>query len=511
MDDKNSCRDEETDEASIRSSNVNAGSPGGQSNSSSGPNPRDRIVELLPETASNNNDNQPQQAWVISADFYNEDVAQNSDADDTDNEDPDYELPDHISENQDETDDDDEELDDDDDLNELDGYVIAPASRDQDSSDSDEDDRDGQDGEPNYDTSLPVGHHYLGDDLEESRGRRIEVENSLIELPLINLRHIVLLPGQTLPINTEHLNPQIHRYLRGCITRGLMTLGFMAEPVENPIGTTAEIRNYSAPADDDKLKVIVVGRQRFKLLSAVFETATTGRVKILPEIELGLPYPKIPYLQRFNSNPSLHRKLIISKHPRWLLQRHEARNIVKRILFQIKDWYNSDTMRDYNDFSYWVASNLPMSNHERMKALTFLCTEARLIWIMEMLERCDYFGCSGCKNVICHKKNVFPMSRTGPQCSYINSHGYIHDTLTVRGDSRIGLIQEFGWSRECCWFPGYEWRFAHCDNCNRHIGWCYKSINPNTKPRRFFGLSRANIRLQSSEDTADTESVEVHL
>ena len=41
---------------------------------------------------------------------------------------------------------------------------------------------------------------YLGDDLEEVRGRTVLEDDSCLELPLLSLPGVVLVPGQTLPL-----------------------------------------------------------------------------------------------------------------------------------------------------------------------------------------------------------------------------------------------------------------------------------------------------------------------
>lgn len=473
-----------------------AGSPGSHSNSTSSER-RQRIVVLLQDNNESSAGHQPAD-WTIRREFYDMDLAENTDDDDLstegDDEITDYEprhdsddIIDEVDGEFHESDGEYRESEDD----ELNGYVIEPDDNDDRSTTESGDDSDDA---ANYDTTLPASHQYLGDNLEESRGRQVLIEDSTISLPLINLSHVVLFPGQVLPVTTSNLSPRINNYLKDCIKRSSLTVGIISDPHSNQIGTTAEIRNHSMHGES--LKVIMEGRQRFKLLSPPFDTAIEGDIRILPEVTLGNPYPCTSSLLKFLTSTNTPRRFIISKHPYWVLKHYEARNVMLKIMEQIKSWCSPDSTKDPNNFSYWVASNLPISNGERMKALSFSCTEARLMWLLAMLQSSEVFGCSGCKNVICYKKDVFLMSQSGPQCSYVNLGGYIHDTLTVR--QAKGLIQEYGWSKEYSWFPGYAWRMAHCDNCNRHIGWCYKHIEADTKPKRFFGLSRANVRLQSA-------------
>lgn len=464
-----------------------SGSPdGSQASQSSSRRNVQRIVQLLPELVrQEDSNNQGQDDWMIRAEFYDEDIVAVDDRLSNEIDDDDFDEP----EEHDEDDYDDVDEIDNDDLMDL-GFIIAPnIAEDSDTNDEMDGDLDVVD----YDISLPVAHQYLGDNMQESEGIQIFAEDSLVRLPLFNFRHIVMLPGQTLPITTAALGPRIYRSLLMSIDRNISIIGLMSDPRANPVGTTAEIRNYSR--QEDQIRLILEGRQRFKLISPPFESVSDGTVKILPEVTLGRPYLMQPSCRRFLLNHHQKpEKIITSKHPVWLLREYESSHVIKRILNQIKDWCKVDlSTKNPNDFSYWVAANLPISNHERMKLLKFDCTEQRLLWLLKILVISTSFACANCRNVICSKDDVFPMSYAGPQNSFVNSNGYVHDTLTVR--VAHGLIQEQEWSEDFCWFPGYLWRIACCEHCSRHIGWCYKSKSPQIKPKRFFGLSRANVRL----------------
>lgn len=427
--------------------------------------------------------------WRIGPEFYNEDIGAEDDAMPHD----DYQgssASSSSNQHQHNEDDDDDEEDaqfEDDDM--IDVGLMMAANSDEDDDDLEDEDENAP--AANYDVNLPLSHRYLGDHLEEHGQMQVFFENSILSLPLFNIKHIVLLPGQVLPISTSALSFRIHMCLQAYIKRNVSIIGLMSDPRKNPIGTTARIRNYLQ--QEEELRIILEGRQRFHLVSPPFETVNEGTVRILPEITLGKPYQLTPSRRRFQSKPEAYN---IWRHPKWLLKGHESGIIMRKILRQIKDWCNMDSViSNPNDFSYWVAANLPLSNHERMKILEFNCTEQRLLWLLEMLVKSATFACANCKNVICRKEDVFPMSGSGPQTSFVNSYGCVHDTLTVR--NAIGLLQEQEWSSEFCWFPGYAWRIACCDHCSHHIGWCYKSTVPGIRPRKFYGLSRANVCLMS--------------
>lgn len=423
-------------------------------------------------------------------------------------------LDDAIGEDDDESDADYNEGSDIDDYEDLGHNHIGAQSSTDESDDSDSNE------EVNYDIQLPVNHSYLGDNFEEPMGlRQVLVEGSQVQLPLFNLE-LLLFPGQTMPITSSNLSFHVKTYLKDCLKQGLRLIGIIYRPRDYSIGTTAEIRNFSI--EDGELKLILEGGQRFKLIGEPFDSAVReAKVEILPEIVLGHPYPRIssslaklsiirPILSTSQGANSTLKMApnpcpVISRFPAWVHRHYDARFLKLRILNQIKEWcsINDLASKHPNDFSYWMSSMLPISNRERMEALSLGCAEARLLWLVELLENCKYLACSMCENVICNKKDVFAMSQSGPQCSFVNPGGYIHDTLTVK--STRGLFQEAGWEDLFSWFPGYKWRMAHCSICGRHIGWCYKHIDAKTRPKRFFGLSRANVHLKRPSEPPEPE------
>lgn len=67
------------------------------------------------------------------------------------------------------------------------------------------------------------------------------------------------------------------------------------------------------------------------------------------------------------------------------------------------------------------------------------------------------FICNGndCNAVICNMSRVFSMSPEGPQGTYCNSWGQIHDMITVTDlDNSLSVTVIGRPSTECCWFPG---------------------------------------------------------
>lgn len=80
-------------------------------------------------------------------------------------------------------------------------------------------------------TNITIGnslslHQYLGNDLEEVRGRTIHEDDACVSLPLLPLPNVVLVPGQTLPLHVFPNNTvaMIRRVLDEDKTFGIVTV-----------------------------------------------------------------------------------------------------------------------------------------------------------------------------------------------------------------------------------------------------------------------------------------------
>jgi hypothetical protein len=147
-----------------------------------------------------------------------------------------------------------------------------------------------------------------------------------------------------------------------------------------------------------------------------------------------------------------------------------------------------------SEFSYWVAANLPLEDKQRIEFLSLTCSIQRLRWLLSLLQRYLFICCSACHQKICRKDDVFSMSVQGAQGTYVNSHGYLHETITVYRAESL-LLQDHP-STEYSWFPGYAWSICTCANCYQHIGWKFTTTTDKSlKPEFFWGLSRKQIEL----------------
>ena len=89
--------------------------------------------------------------------------------------------------------------------------------------------------------------------------------------------------------------------------------------------------------------------------------------------------------------------------------------------------------------------------------------------------------------------------------AYVNEHGYVHQTLTVRQVAGRALHYHGQPCSQHSWFPGWAWTIAQCSLCGSHLGWKFDredaesgSSNSNANqcpdsPPIFWGLSRSAI------------------
>jgi len=146
------------------------------------------------------------------------------------------------------------------------------------------------------------------------------------------------------------------------------------------------------------------------------------------------------------------------------------------------------------EFSFWVAGNLPLDDHYLLEFLSLTCCVQRLRWLLSILSRYLYISCSRCKTKICRKDDVFSMSLHGPQGTYVNPSGYVHETITVYRAESLSLRDDP--STEFSWFPGYAWTVCDCSQCGVHIGWKFTTTKDKSlQPEFFWGLIRSSITL----------------
>lgn len=99
------------------------------------------------------------------------------------------------------------------------------------------------------------------------------------------------------------------------------------------------------------------------------------------------------------------------------------------------------------------------------------------------------FFCKKCKQWVAFVSDAIQVDDIPTLTLQINPHGFVHEVITVKYVVHC-LIAGPPVPADS-WFPGYEWRFLICQQCQAHLGWSYHA--PNETTMSFAGLRRATI------------------
>jgi len=85
--------------------------------------------------------------------------------------------------------------------------------------------------------------------------------------------------------------------------------------------------------------------------------------------------------------------------------------------------------------------------------------------------------------------------------AYVNEHGVIHQTTTLRTASRSNIFLQGHSETKDSWFPGYAWTIAGCKYCLNHLGWLFTNVDTSEdNPVTFWGFSLASIKSVSRHE-----------
>lgn len=382
-----------------------------------------------------------------------------------------------------------------------------------------------------YDTTLPSRHTYLGE-TEELRGRTVQEENDYVTIPLLlhsSLMNLVLVPTQTLPLTIFH--PLHVSMLRNVIAKD-RTFGIVHSKMSQDgtsekarYGTTAEIYEYQEEELTGTLSIKAKGRQRFKVMSTRRETTglIVARVQILPEIRMGNPFEMmrlqsldkltLPHPPEANAHIAQARDLALVRTPNswrvrgrnswltpwplWVYNQYDDLLLAQRVVNEIKrsTMIQPNMLKlpcDPQDLSHWATINLPLDDTHRLALLSLNTPTQRLRYILSVLSKCKMLTCTQCTKVIGDTSDIFSMSVEGPQGTFVNPGGYVHEMLTLSKASN--LTYNVRPSTEHSWFPGYAWKIAKCSGCLCHVGWKFTATKRKLKPLKFYGLTRKAVK-----------------
>ena len=207
---------------------------------------------------------------------------------------------------------------------------------------------------------------------------------------------------------------------------------------------------------------------------------------------------------------------------RALKRRMAAVPTLKEILTTQEENVPDDPFR----FSYWLAMNLPLSEHERLKVLQSPTVTERLRWFLCLAlfdvvppededdgrnqddladaSDCKDFICKSCQIPIAQASHLFTLGGAeGTVGNYVNEFGVVHATMTVRQVDQNEVILTGRPETKNSWFPGYAWTIMSCALCYSHLGWKFTRAGDSTpvstmRPELFYGLSASGITLTTN-------------
>ncbi|KAJ6698048.1 hypothetical protein OIU79_011564 [Salix purpurea] len=181
--------------------------------------------------------------------------------------------------------------------------------------------------------------------------------------------------------------------------------------------------------------------------------------------------------------------------PHWVYRMYDSYCLAERAADMWKQVVGAPSMdglvRKPDLLSFYIASKIPVSEETRQELLEIDGISYRLRREIGLLESFDVVQCKTCKTVIAQRSDMVVMSTEGPLGAYVNSHGYVHEIMTLQKANGLALIGRA--IVEYSWFPGYAWTIAECASCETQMGWLFTATKKKLKPQSFWGIRSSQV------------------
>ncbi|XP_024458541.1 uncharacterized protein LOC7462291 isoform X1 [Populus trichocarpa] len=181
--------------------------------------------------------------------------------------------------------------------------------------------------------------------------------------------------------------------------------------------------------------------------------------------------------------------------PHWVYRMYDSYCLAERAADMWKQIVGAPSMdglvRKPDLLSFYIASKIPVSEETRQELLEIDGISYRLRREIGLLESFDLVQCKTCKTVIAQRSDMLVMSTEGPLGAYVNSHGYVHEIMTLQKANGLALIGRA--TVEYSWFPGYAWTIAECASCETQMGWLFTATKKKLKPQSFWGIRSSQV------------------
>jgi hypothetical protein len=349
-------------------------------------------------------------------------------------------------------------------------------------------------------------HAYLGD-IDQVSGAGSGTGACLapgtkVKLSIYPLQRTVVFPGESVPLimNTERASRLIARIMAAPkpFTRLFGMIHFSHRNTK--VGSTVEL--IQMKHNENETSLLVKAHQRFTC-DFVFGGGP-GQVHI---DDLGLLMSEVEILP--DVLPSQIPKPVREDSSFWCGWAHKPFNVFY-LSSRAKDLYESlvphhEIVQDAHfgsmpvQFSFYIASVLPLSSERQQLLLECPTASERLLGEIRIMSKMigNRLSCQTCNTSVALAKDVFRMSSEGISGVFVNTHGFIHDIVTLL-TIRTELVQLQGTPEtEHCWFPGYAWTIANCKTCGCHLGWRFTRVSEECSPESFWGFSRDALSIPS--------------
>ncbi|XP_002993858.2 protein cereblon [Selaginella moellendorffii] len=179
--------------------------------------------------------------------------------------------------------------------------------------------------------------------------------------------------------------------------------------------------------------------------------------------------------------------------PHWVYRMYDAYDLSRRAADMWRQMVELPSMDELVGnpglLSFFIASKMPLPDETRQELLE-LDVVYRLRREVQLLESMDLIRCKSCKATIARRSDMLVMSADGPMNAFVNEHGYVHETLTLRKAQGLNLRGRP--ETQHSWFPGYAWTIANCV-CDAHMGWRFTAAKSGMNPKGFWGIRRSQI------------------
>ena len=101
-------------------------------------------------------------------------------------------------------------------------------------------------------------------------------------------------------------------------------------------------------------------------------------------------------------------------------------------------------------------------------------------------EQARYLYCGACGTAITQPQEATSINGSH-QHFCVNPHGFEFDVGCF--NQALGCTISGEPTHADSWFPGYLWRYAHCAECEQHLGWLFEGSQP-----PFYGLIRDRLK-----------------